>query len=77
MTPLSWLLFALSCIGAFNVGAWSMRQLRDLMFIIEEWADHRAYMICARAIVAYEFGRGKHIGPSIKYAIKIMCGGAR
>ena len=44
---------------------------------IEEWADNRAFMLCAHAIVAHEFGRGRHIGPSIKYALKIMRGGSR
>ena len=76
MSPLSLLLVALSWIGAFIVGAWSRRQLCELFAALDYWAENRAFMLCAHAIVAYEFQRGRHIGPSIKYALKIMRGAA-
>jgi hypothetical protein len=77
MSPLSWLLVALSWIGAFVVGKWSRDQISAALVEVDAWADNRAFMLCARAIVAYEFQRGRHIGPSIKYALKIMRGGSR
>ena len=77
MTPLSWLLFALSCIGAFTVGKWSRDQFSEALGLLDAWADNRAFMLCARAIVTYEFQRGRHIGPSIEYALRIMRGGLR
>ena len=76
MNELQWLLFALTCIGAFNVGAWCRRQYMDAWRMLDEWSEHRAFMLCAHAICDYEFKRGRHIGPSIKYALKIMRGGA-
>ena len=77
MTPLSLLLVALSWIGAFAVGKWSRDQFSEALGLLDEWANNRAFMLCARSIVTYEFGRGRHIGPSIKYALKIMRGGSK
>ena len=77
MSPLSWLLVALSWIGAFAVGKWSRDLFSAALDMLDAWADNRAFMLCAHAIVAYEFQRGRHIGPSIKYALKIMRGGSR
>ena len=76
MNELQWFLFALTCIGAWNVGAWLRRQYMDAWRMLDEWSERRAYLLCARAIVDYEFRRGVHIGPSLKYALKIMRGGA-
>lgn len=76
MNELSWLLFVLTCIGAFNVGSWLRRQYVDAWRMLDDWSERRAFMLCAHAIVAYEFKRGRHLGPSIKYALKIMRGEA-
>lgn len=76
MNDVQWLLFALTCIGAWSVGAWLRRQYMDAWRMLDTWSDRRAFMLCAHAIVAYEFQRGRHIGPSIKYALKIMRGAA-
>ena len=72
MTALSWLLFALSCIGAFNVGAWSRRQVCELMSIIDEWANNRAFVLCGQAILDYEFNRGVDGLTAWKYARRMM-----
>ena len=76
MNELSWLLFVLTCIGAFNVGSWILRQYVDAWRMLDDWSERRAFMLCAHAIVANELRRGRHLGPSIKYALKIMRGEA-
>lgn len=72
MTPLAWLLLALSAVGLFASTKWIGEAIGTALWNVNEWSKHRAYMLCAHAIVAYEFQRGRHIGPSIKYALKIM-----
>ena len=72
-----YLLMALAWVGAAQVAYWIGKPLGWLAWKIDCWSDRRAYMLCAHAIVAYEFRRGRHIGPSIKYALKIMRGGSR
>ena len=74
MNELQWFLFALTCIGAFNVGEWCRRQYMDAWRMLDEWSEHRAYLLCARAIVDYEFRRGVHIGEALRYAMKIVRG---
>ena len=66
----------LAGVGAGEVLWWGYRSGLWAYGRATRWADHRAFMRCAHAIVAYEFGRGRHIGPSIKYALKIMRGAA-
>ena len=76
MTELQWLLFALTCIGAWNVGAWCRRQYMGVWMLLDAWSEHRAYLLCGRAIVDYEYRRGVHIGEALRFAMKIMRGEA-
>ena len=76
MNELQWFLFALTCIGAWNVGAWVFRQYMDAWRMLDEWSARRAYLLCGQAILDYEFKRGVHIGEALRYAMKIMRGDA-
>jgi len=71
-----WLLFALTCIGAWSVGAWLRRQCMDAWRMLDTWSEHRAYLLCGGAIVDYEYRRGVHIGEALRFAMKIMRGAA-
>lgn len=66
----------LAGIGAGEALWWGYKSGSWVYGRATHWSDRRAYMLCAHAIVAYEFWRGRHIGPSIKYALKIMRGAA-
>ena len=70
----AWGTVAFSWIGMFVVAKWVGGKVGMMAWKIDCWSDRRAFMLCAHAIVAYEFKRGRRIGPSIKYALKIMRG---
>ena len=76
MNELQWFLFALTCIGAWNVGAWCRRQYMDAWRMLDEWSKQRAYVLCGEAILDYEFDRGVDGITAYRYALKIMRGGA-
>ena len=76
MNELQWLLFALTCIGAWSVGAWLLRQYMDAWRMLDAWSEHRAYLLCGMAIVDYEYRRGVHNGEALRFAMKIMLGEA-
>ena len=72
----AWGTVAFSWIGMFVVAKWVGGKIGTMAWMIDDWSERRAFMLCAHAIVAYEFKRGRHIGPSINYALKIMRGEA-
>ena len=74
MNELQWLLFALTCIGAWNVGAWLRRQYMAAWRMLDAWSEHRAYVLCGQAILDYEFDRGVDGMTAHRYAHKIMRG---
>ena len=67
---------AFSWIGMFVVAKWVGGKIGTMAWMIDDWSERRAFMLCAHAICDYEFKRGRNLGPSIKYALKIMRGGA-
>ena len=72
MSPLSWILVALSWIGAFAVGKWSRDQLSMALSILDAWATERAHNLCGQAILDYEFDRGVDGLTAWEYAHRMM-----